>query len=66
MPSAAPGWRTISCCVLRFSANAFWSLSLYDTTHNFTPNPANRYSIGDRTAGLFVDQAWAPPPVRLA
>lgn len=43
---------------LRFSpdalpdVNAFWSLSLYDPTNNFTPNSIDRYSIGDRTAGL--------------
>jgi hypothetical protein len=35
--------------------NAFWSLSLYDPTFNFTPNSINRYSIGDRTAGLKRD-----------
>ena len=29
--------------------NGFWSLTLYDPTYNFTPNPINCYSIGDRT-----------------
>lgn len=35
--------------------NAFWSLTLYDPTYNFTPNPINRYSIGNRTQGLKKD-----------
>lgn len=35
--------------------NAFWSLTLYDPTYNFTPNPINRYSIGNRTEGLKMD-----------
>ena len=36
--------------------NAFWSLTLYEATPEgqffLTPNPINRYSIGDRTPGL--------------
>jgi hypothetical protein len=36
--------------------NAFWSLTMYermpDGRSYFTENPTNRYSIGDRTAGL--------------
>ena len=36
--------------------NAFWSLTMYermpDGRSYFTQNPINRYSIGDRTAGL--------------
>jgi hypothetical protein len=35
--------------------NAFWSLTMYDQTFNFTDNPLNRYSIGDRTKGLKKD-----------
>ncbi|MFO1091267.1 MAG: DUF1254 domain-containing protein [Hyphomicrobiales bacterium] len=35
--------------------NAFWSMTLYDPTYNLTPNPINRYSIGNRTAGLKPD-----------
>lgn len=35
--------------------HAFWSLTLYDPTYNFTPNPINRYSIGNRTQGLKMD-----------
>lgn len=34
---------------------AFWSLSLYDPTCNFTDNPMGRYSIGNRTTGLKQD-----------
>ncbi|CAG2156619.1 hypothetical protein LMG26411_05317 [Cupriavidus numazuensis] len=47
--------------VLRFapgklpSVDAFWSLSLYDPTHNFTPNAIDRYALGDRSAGLTRD-----------
>jgi hypothetical protein len=33
----------------------FWSITMYDTTFNFTPNPINRYALGDRTAGLKKD-----------
>jgi hypothetical protein len=28
---------------------------MYDHTFNFTPNPINRYAIGDRTPGLTKD-----------
>jgi hypothetical protein len=41
--------------VIRFAPDqlpdvkAFWSMTLYDPTYNFTPNPINRYSIGDRS-----------------
>jgi len=35
--------------------NGFWSISMYDRTFNFTPNPINRYAIGDRTPGLKKD-----------
>jgi hypothetical protein len=28
---------------------------MYDRTFNFTPNPINRYAIGDRTPGLKKD-----------
>lgn len=35
--------------------NAFWSITLYDPTFNLTPNPINRYAIGDRTPGLKKD-----------
>ena len=38
------------------AVNSFWSLSLYEATADgqffFADNPLNRYSIGDRTAGL--------------
>jgi len=37
-------------------ANAFWSLTMYDMTNNLTPNPINRYSLGDRSEGLQYDQ----------
>lgn len=26
----------------------FWSITLYDSTYNLTPNPINRYAIRDR------------------
>jgi hypothetical protein len=32
--------------------DAFWSLTMYKADMNLVPNPANRYAIGDRTAGL--------------
>jgi hypothetical protein len=32
--------------------DAFWSLTLYDQNFLLVANPINRYSIGDRTAGL--------------
>jgi len=35
--------------------NAFWSLTLYDPTYNFTENPIDRYAIGDRSQGLKRD-----------
>jgi hypothetical protein len=35
--------------------DGFWSITLYDPTYNFTDNPINRYSIGDRTQGLKKD-----------
>jgi hypothetical protein len=35
--------------------NGFWSITLYDPTYNFTPNPINRYSLGDRTPGVQRD-----------
>jgi hypothetical protein len=35
--------------------NGFWSITLYDPTYNFTDNPIDRYSIGDRTQGLKKD-----------
>jgi len=35
--------------------DGFWSITLYDPTYNFTDNPINRYSIGDRTEGIKRD-----------
>ncbi|MEU3300398.1 DUF1254 domain-containing protein [Streptomyces sp. NPDC006678] len=35
--------------------DAFWSLSAYDEDMNLIPNPADRYSVGDRTPGLTMD-----------
>lgn len=35
--------------------HGFWSLTLYDSTFNLTPNPINRYSIGNRSKGLKLD-----------
>ena len=35
--------------------DSFWSLTMYQADMNLVPNPANRYSIGDRTAGLQKD-----------
>jgi hypothetical protein len=46
---------------IRFAADqlpkvgGFWSITLYDPSYNFTDNPINRYSIGDRTQGLKKD-----------
>lgn len=34
---------------------AFWSMSIYDMTFNFSANPIDRSSIGDRTPGLVRD-----------
>ena len=35
--------------------NGFWSLTMYDATFNLTPNPIDRYSVGNRTRGLKRD-----------
>lgn len=35
--------------------NAFWSLTLYEPTYNFTPNEIDRYAIGDRDKDLKKD-----------
>jgi hypothetical protein len=35
--------------------HAFWSITIYGPTYNFTPNPLNRYSIVDRTPGVKRD-----------
>jgi len=35
--------------------DAFWSLTLYKADMNLVPNPANRYSLGDRTPGIKTD-----------
>jgi hypothetical protein len=32
--------------------DSFWSLTMYKADMNLVPNPAGRYSIGDRTPGL--------------
>lgn len=32
--------------------DAFWSLTMYGTDRNLVANPADRYSIGDRTPGV--------------
>ena len=32
-----------------------WSLTMYKEDMNLVPNPANRYAVGDRTAGLQRD-----------
>jgi hypothetical protein len=32
--------------------DAFWSLTMYKADMNLVPNPVDRYSVGDRTAGL--------------
>ena len=47
--------------VLRFppgglpKVNAFWSLTMYDPTFNFTDNVLDRYSLGDRSKDLKRD-----------
>jgi hypothetical protein len=33
-------------------ANAFWSVTAYDSKRYLSPNPIDRYSVGDRTKGL--------------
>jgi hypothetical protein len=35
--------------------DAFWSLTMYAADYNLVANPANRYSIGDRTPGVVKD-----------
>lgn len=35
--------------------DSFWSLTMYKEDMNLVPNPANRYALGDRTAGLQRD-----------
>ena len=35
--------------------DSFWSLGMYGTDLNLVANPIDRYSIGDRTAGLMKD-----------
>ena len=35
--------------------DAFWSLTLYDPTFNFTANPIDRHALGDRSPGLKRD-----------
>ena len=35
--------------------DSFWSLTMYKEDMNLVPNPADRYSIGERTAGLQRD-----------
>jgi hypothetical protein len=35
--------------------DAFWSLTMYAADYNLVANPANRYSIGDRTPGVAKD-----------
>ena len=35
--------------------DAFWSLTMYKADMNLVPNPANRYSIGDRTPDVTRD-----------
>ena len=47
--------------VIRFAPDqvpkvkGFWSLTMYDATFNLTPNPIDRYSVGNRTQGLKRD-----------
>jgi hypothetical protein len=35
--------------------DSFWSLTMYKADMNLVPNPADRYSIGDRSEGLVTD-----------
>ncbi len=35
--------------------DSFWSLTMYKEDMNLVPNPANRYAVGERTAGLQRD-----------
>jgi hypothetical protein len=35
--------------------DSFWSLTMYKADMNLVPNSADRYSIGDRSAGLVTD-----------
>src|SRR5437899_2983696 len=35
--------------------DAFWSLTAYGEDMNLIPNPAGRYSVGDRSTGLQRD-----------
>jgi hypothetical protein len=34
---------------VRFPAEEFWSLTMYDPAHNLVDNPINRYAIRDRS-----------------
>lgn len=36
--------------------DAFWSISMYDSTNNLVANPLNRYSLGDRSSFLSYDE----------
>ena len=33
-------------------SDAFWSVTLYDSTFNFVDNPINRYTLGNRSKGM--------------
>jgi hypothetical protein len=35
--------------------DALWSLTMYAAGYSLTANPADRYSIGDRTPGVVKD-----------
>ena len=41
--------------------DSFWSLGMYGTDLNLVANPIDRYSIGDRTAGLRDHSALIVP-----